>query len=76
MLCGIQEKWYNFVNFMDNRYSYAFVNICVDLQKMKKMMNFVYKNEKFRDFKNNDLINLVCGKHKKSKNFVNFSDKS
>ena len=37
MLCGIKEKGNNFVNFMDTRCSYALVNICVDLQKMKKM---------------------------------------
>ena len=44
--------------------------------KNEKNVKFVYKNEKFIDIKNNDLLNLVCGKHKKSKNFVNFCDKS
>ena len=61
---------------MDTRCSYALVNICVDLQKIKKNVKFSDKNDKLIYFKNNDLIKLVCGKHKKSKNFENFCDKS
>ena len=44
--------------------------------KNEKNVKLLDKNDKFRYLKNNDLIKLVYGKHKKSKNFENFCDKS
>ena len=44
--------------------------------KNEKNEKFWDKNENFIYFKKKDLIKLVCGKHKKSKNFENFCDKS
>ena len=44
--------------------------------KNEKNVKFSDKNDKLIYFKNNDVIKLVCGKKKKSKNFENFCDKS
>ena len=44
--------------------------------KNEKNVKFSDKNDKLIYFKKKDLIKLVCGKNKKSKNFENCCDKS
>ena len=64
-----KKNFESFVNFMENRYSFALVNICVDLQKMKKNVKFLDKNDKFRDFKKKWFNKVSMWKKQKNKIF-------